>query len=126
MADMTHWLTCISRLYYVCFYSVTALLIQHDLAPSKHTGVRAFCNNQFVAKGVIPREQGKFYNLLFKYRQQSDYEDFFSIDGDIVRELKEPMNGGSICSGTVSHLVETGINYVTIPVYCSPATIMVE
>ena len=48
------------------------------------------------------------------------------IDGDIVRELKEPMNGGSICSGTVSHLVETGINYVTIPVYCSPATIMVE
>ena len=45
MADMAHWHTCVSRLYYACFYAVTALLIRHDLAPSKHTGVRAFFNN---------------------------------------------------------------------------------
>jgi hypothetical protein len=47
---------------------------------------------------------------------------------DSMRELKLPINGGSttLCSGNVSHLVETGINYVTIPVYCSPSIIMVE
>jgi len=50
------------------------------------------------------------------------------IDEDSMRESKLPFNGGSstLCSGNVSHLVETGINYVTIPVYCNPSIIMVE
>ena len=49
-------------------------------------------------------------------------------DGDSMRVSKIPINGGSttLCSGTVSHLIETGINYVTIPVYCNQAVIMVE
>jgi len=50
------------------------------------------------------------------------------IDEDSMKEVKLPINGGSttLCSGNVSHLVETGINYVTIPVYCNQAVIMIE
>jgi len=49
-------------------------------------------------------------------------------DEESMREVKLPINGGStnLCSGTVSHLVETGINYVTIPVLCNQSVIMIE
>lgn len=30
---------------------------------------------------------GRLYNTLFEYRQQSDYEDLFRIDGDMVNPL---------------------------------------
>jgi len=86
MADMNHWRTCINRLYYACFYAVSALLLKNDLSSSKHTGVKAFFNREFVLTGIVPRSYGRLYNLLFKYRQQSDYEDFFTIDEEIVRE----------------------------------------
>jgi len=39
---------------------------------------------------------------------------------DTRKDLKYPINGYNHCSGTVAHVVETGINYVTIPVYCTP------
>ena len=86
MAGIKHWHTCINRLYYACFYAVNALLIQHELASSKHSGVRAIFVREFVAKGIIPKDYGRLYQLLFKYRQQSDYEDFFSIDADIITQ----------------------------------------
>jgi len=86
MADMNHWRTCINRLYYACFYAVSALLLKNDLSSSKHTGVKAFFNREFVLTGIVPRSYGRLYNLLFKYRQQSDYEDFFTIDEEIVKE----------------------------------------
>lgn len=86
MAGMNHWETCINRLYYACFYAVTALLEKHDLSSSKHTGVRSLFNSRFIVTNTIPKDYGRLYNLLFKYRQQSDYEDFFKIDEDIVKQ----------------------------------------
>jgi len=86
MANMNHWQTCISRLYYACFYAVIALLLKHDLSSPKHSGVRSLFNKEFISTEIIPKKHGELYNLLFKYRQQSDYEDFFSIDENIVKQ----------------------------------------
>ncbi len=35
MANTGHWNTCVNRLYYACFYAVTALLARHNLSSSK-------------------------------------------------------------------------------------------
>ncbi|QTA86301.1 HEPN domain-containing protein [Desulfonema magnum] len=86
MANTDHWKTCINRLYYACFYAVSALLLKNGFSLSKHTGVQAYFNREFVVTGIIPKEYGRLYNLLFKHRQQSDYEDFFSVDEDIVKQ----------------------------------------
>jgi uncharacterized protein (UPF0332 family) len=32
--------TAVNRLYYACYYAVIALLINDDMAPTTHTGVR--------------------------------------------------------------------------------------
>lgn len=93
MAGVKHWHTCINRLYYACFYAVNALLLKHDLLSSKHSGVRAMFIKDFVSTGIIDKDHGRLYKLLFKYRQQSDYEDFFSIKEDIVSQWIREVKG---------------------------------
>lgn len=40
----------VNRIYYAMFYAVNALLITKGLFSSKHTGVRALFNREFVNK----------------------------------------------------------------------------
>lgn len=48
-------------------------------------------------------------------------------DEESMKASKLPINGGSnLCSGTLSYVVEPGINYITIPVECNPSVIIVE
>lgn len=48
LADNAKWNTCVNRLYYSCFYAVSALLAKDDLSSSKHTGVRSLFNLHYV------------------------------------------------------------------------------
>jgi len=48
-----HWNACANRLYYACYYAVTALLARKELASSKHTGVKALFNHHFVKAGDV-------------------------------------------------------------------------
>ena len=41
MLSEEHLNACANRLYYACFYSVSALLSKRSLSSSKHTGVRS-------------------------------------------------------------------------------------
>ena len=85
MAKMEHWNTCVNRLYYACFYAINALLLSKNYSSSKHTGVRSLFNRHFVRTGKIPKELSKLYNALFEYRRQSDYEDLFQVDKELVK-----------------------------------------
>ena len=38
------WKACVNRLYYACYYAVSALLLQKGLFSSKHTGIRSMFN----------------------------------------------------------------------------------
>lgn len=87
MAETGHWNTCISRLYYACFYSVNALLIMHNLSSAKHTGVKSLFNKEFVKTGKVPVNISEIYNELFNLRHESDYEDFFQADKEYVNPL---------------------------------------
>jgi uncharacterized protein (UPF0332 family) len=71
-----HWNSCANRLYYSCYYVVTALLVKKELSSSKHTGIKALFNQHFVKTGLISKENGRLYNRLFDARQEGDYVDF--------------------------------------------------
>jgi len=79
LAESKRWNACVNRLYYACFYAVSALLIQNDLSSSKHTGVRSLFNLHFVKTGKVPKDIARIYNDLFERRQESDYLDFISF-----------------------------------------------
>ena len=40
MLDNGYWNGAVNRMYYACFYAVTALLIQHGIKAQTHSGVR--------------------------------------------------------------------------------------
>ena len=43
----------VNRSYYAMFYAVLALLVTQDIATSKHQGVIATFDREFVKKGVV-------------------------------------------------------------------------
>ena len=76
LANTGRWNACVNRLYYACFYAVSALLVRHGLSSSKHTGVRSLFNQSYVKTGEIPKDLARTYNDLFERRQEGDYIDF--------------------------------------------------
>jgi len=75
-----HVNTFVNRLYYACFYAVTALLLSKGLSSSKHSGVRALFHQNFVKNELVTRKMGKFYDKLFDTRQKGDYADLVYFD----------------------------------------------
>jgi uncharacterized protein (UPF0332 family) len=87
LAEKSKWNTAVNRLYYCCFYAVTALLAKEDMSSSKHTGVRALFNLHYVKTGKVPKEIAQTYNDLFEKRQEGDYMDFVRFDEAQVSPL---------------------------------------
>lgn len=76
----------VNRTYYAMFYSVNALLLTKGLSSSKHSGIRALLNREFVNKGLVEKEMGKFYSDMFDSRQEGDYRDFVKFEKEDVNE----------------------------------------
>ncbi len=79
LAGRQRWNACVNRLYYACFYAVSALLVRDGMSSSKHAGVRSLFNRQFVKTGTVPKELARIYNDLFERRQEGDYIDFVNF-----------------------------------------------
>lgn len=63
----------VNRIYYSCFYAVSAVLLQKRLRFKKHSGVKAAFHKHLVKPGLIKREHGQFYDEIFEARQRGDY-----------------------------------------------------
>ena len=87
LAEKSKWNTSVNRLYYCCFYAVTALLAKEDMSSSKHTGVRSLFNLHYVKTGKVPKEIAQTYNDLFEKRQEGDYMDFVRFNEEQVSPL---------------------------------------
>jgi uncharacterized protein (UPF0332 family) len=70
LAEANRWNACVNRLYYSCFYAVSALLVRDGLSSSRHTGVRSLLNRHYVRTGKVPRDLACVYNDLFERRQE--------------------------------------------------------
>ena len=80
LADAGRWNPCVNRLYYACFYAVSALLIREGLSSTKHTGLRSLFNRHFVKTDKVPKDKARIFNDLFERRQEGDYVDFVSFE----------------------------------------------
>lgn len=48
-----------------------------DFDSSKHSGVIAFFNQNYVKTGIFPKEASKIIKLASENRERADYLDFF-------------------------------------------------
>jgi uncharacterized protein (UPF0332 family) len=103
LANSGHWNACVNRLYYACFYAVSALLNKYGLSSSKHSGLRSLFNHNFVRNGIIPRETAIIYNSLFERRQEGDYDAFVTFKEDDVNPW---LNEAAIFVETIVKVIE--------------------
>ena len=86
LLECRHGNAFVNRLYYACFYAVSALLLTRGLSSAKHGGVRSLFHQNFVKPGLVDTELGQIYDRLFDNRQKGDYADLVRFDPDEVSE----------------------------------------
>jgi uncharacterized protein len=64
----------VSQLYYACFYAVEALLWTEKLQAKTHAGVRSLFHQHWLRAAKLPAEMGDFYQSMFEWRIDIDYE----------------------------------------------------
>ena len=80
-----YWYAAANRMYYSCYYMVSALLMKNGLSAHTHGGVIGLFGLNFVKTGIISSELGKFYSQLFELRQTGDYDDWKVVtENDIM------------------------------------------
>jgi uncharacterized protein (UPF0332 family) len=87
LAENGSWNSSINRLYYACFYAVSALLFSQSIEPKTHKGVRIKLMSEFIKTGKVEKEFGKLYSDLFDWRQEGDYSDFVQFDKELTLPL---------------------------------------
>ena len=90
LIDNKLWNTAINRLYYSCYYAVSALLINAEIKAQTHAGVRQMFGLHFVNTGLIDRDLGRYYSNIFDKRLTGDYDDFIEYGHDDVIALFDP------------------------------------
>ena len=103
MLQSSHLFGAANRIYYACFYAVSALLLSKDLSSPKHSGVLSLFNKHFVKTGLVPVELGKFYSRLFDTRLESDYADFVTVD---MKEILDNLKTAEIFISSVKSLIK--------------------
>ena len=79
--------TAISRMYYACYYAVSALLIANRITTKSHDGVKQMFSLHFIKAGKVDTKYGRFYSTLFQKRITGDYEDLFNHDLSMCQTL---------------------------------------
>jgi len=79
----------LNRSYYAIFYLARALLALKQLETKKHSGLVATFIKEYVAPGIFDKELSSIIKNAQKIRIESDYEDFYIVSSETVREQIE-------------------------------------
>lgn len=89
LCGMSLWRGTINRAYYAMFYAVLALAVIRQQVTSKHSGVLAFFDREFVKTGIFPKELSHSFHLAFENRQTNDYGEIISVSGEEAKQALE-------------------------------------
>lgn len=98
--------TYVNRLYYACFYAVSALLLTRNFSTSKHGYLRSLMHREFVKTGLIPKDLSRHFDVLFNSRLEGDYADFVRFKAeDVAGWLERTRDFIKHIEGLISKLV---------------------
>ncbi len=89
-AKMGHWSLAANRMYYAMFHMSTAVLVDKGFVSKTHSGIICLIGQEFVAKGLLTRDEGRLISRLQNMRQSGDYDDLFDWSKEDVAPLFEP------------------------------------
>jgi uncharacterized protein (UPF0332 family) len=87
LIDNSYWNAAINRMYYACYYAVSALLIKNGIQAQTHAGVRQMLALHFVKTNLLASNQNAFYSDLFAKRHSGDYDVYIYFDRAVTMGL---------------------------------------
>ena len=93
LSENKSWNACINRLYYSCYYMVSALCLKKEIPVQTHSGLKRQFGLSFVKTGIVTVENGKLFSDLMDWRQKGDYGDMFDFDQETVEPLLNQVKG---------------------------------
>lgn len=76
----------IGRSYYAMFTSIRALLALEGVDFSKHAGVIAYFQREYIKSERFDKKYSKYISQAFKIRNNSDYADFYLVSQSDAQE----------------------------------------
>lgn len=77
----------VSRAYYACFYSITALLLHEGVETKTHKQLAIEFRKRFIKTGKMDKKFSRILDQLFNTRMLSDYEAMIDLDSEEVERL---------------------------------------
>lgn len=93
LAGVEEWDGVVNRAYYAMFYATLALLLTKGLGASKHSGVLALVDREFVKPGILSPDWSRMLRDAFNQRQRSDYSELVPTAKDQALEIVENARG---------------------------------
>ena len=84
LIDKGFFVLAINRIYFVMFYSLQALALEHDFRTLKYTELREWFNNTFVRPGLVDRFYGKILHNAYEDKTEGDYGLFVTFEKEEV------------------------------------------
>ena len=69
----------VNRSYYAVFHALRDVTVLRRFDSSKHSGIIAYFNQNFVKTGLFEREISKLIDSSYRLREKADYDDFYLI-----------------------------------------------
>ena len=71
--------TSLNGSYYAIFHAMRAMNILKGFDSSKHSGVIAYFNKEYIKEGIMDKELSVIIKSSSFLREKSDYDDFFIV-----------------------------------------------
>ncbi len=82
--------TSLNRSYYAIFHAMRAANIVRGFDSSKHSGVIAYFNKEYLKEGIMDRKLSVLIKNSSFLREKSDYDDFFvASKKDAERQIED-------------------------------------
>ena len=75
--EIGQYKTSLNRSYYAIFHAMRAMNILKGFDSSKHSGVIAFFNNEYLKENILDRNLSIVIKNSAFLREKSDYDDFY-------------------------------------------------
>lgn len=76
----------IGRSYYAIFSAIRAVLAIRRVDFSKHAGVIAYFQKEFIKTDIFDKKYSKYLQQAFQIRNSCDYDDFFIVSKQDAEE----------------------------------------
>ncbi|MGN0305030.1 MAG: HEPN domain-containing protein [Lachnospiraceae bacterium] len=79
----------IGRSYYAIFSAIRAILAIRQVDFTKHAGVIAYFQKEFIKTEIFDKRYSKYLQQAFQIRNSCDYDDFFIVSKQDAKEQYE-------------------------------------